>query len=202
LRATPGAGQIFEPIGLDTAPKQIFTPSKLKLKSAGATMAAGKGGRPRKAPALKLVEGTFRPDRDAKVNEDVPLGPMIAPNDLNDRERVHFSEIATMLETEKRQSPHHGPIVTLLSRRLAEIERLSAVIEIAGDTFESKVVKKENGGKDQVISLMIRARPEVAMRSEAMRHAQSLLSELMLSPVAALKIASGHKKEPGAFDDF
>jgi len=165
-------------------------------------MAAGKGGRPRKSPALKLVQGTFRPDRDAKVNEDVPLGPLIAPNDLNDRELYHFGDIASMLAAEKRQSPHHGPIVTLLSRRLAEVERLSAVIEISGDTFESKIVKVEKGGKEQIISRMIRARPEVAMRSEAMRHCQSLLSELMLSPASALKIATGQKKEPGAFDDF
>jgi hypothetical protein len=49
---------------------------------------------------------------------------------------------------------------------------------------------------------MIRARPEAAMLSDAMRHAQSLLGELMLNPAAALRIASGHKAEAGAFDDF
>lgn len=165
-------------------------------------MAGGKGGRPRKAPALKLVQGTFRADRDAKVNEDVPLGPMIAPNDLNERERFHFGDLVAMLEGEQRASPHHVPVVTLLSRRLAEVERLSAVIEVVGDTFESKITKKENGGKDTIVSVMVRARPEVAMRSEAMRHSQSLLAELMLSPAAALKIATGHKREAGAFDDF
>jgi hypothetical protein len=40
------------------------------------------------------------------------------------------------------------------------------------------------------------------MLSDAMRHAQSLLGELMLNPAAALRIASGHKPEAGAFDDF
>ena len=49
---------------------------------------------------------------------------------------------------------------------------------------------------------LVRARPEVAMLSDAMRQAQSLLSELMLNPAAALRIASGHKAERGAFDDF
>jgi phage terminase small subunit len=49
---------------------------------------------------------------------------------------------------------------------------------------------------------MIRARPEVAMLSDAMRQAQSLIGELMLNPSAALRLASGHKPQPGAFDDF
>jgi hypothetical protein len=40
------------------------------------------------------------------------------------------------------------------------------------------------------------------MLSDAMRQAQSLIGELMLNPSAALRLASGHKSEPGAFDDF
>jgi hypothetical protein len=50
--------------------------------------------------------------------------------------------------------------------------------------------------------MMIRARPEVAMLSDAMRQAQSLIGELMLNPSSALRIASGHKPQAGAFDDF
>jgi hypothetical protein len=49
---------------------------------------------------------------------------------------------------------------------------------------------------------MVRARPEIAMLSDAMRQAQSLIGELMLNPSAALRIASGHKPQAGAFDDF
>lgn len=156
-------------------------------------MSGRNGGRPRLSPTLKLIKGTYRADRDAKVNADLPIAPMIAPVDLGDRERVHFSDIVQMLEAEKRSSPHYGPLVTILARRLAEIERLSAVIDIEGDTYQSRTIKGD---------LIVRARPEVSIRSEALRHAQSLLGELMLSPTAALRIASGHKQEPGAFDDF
>jgi phage terminase small subunit len=49
---------------------------------------------------------------------------------------------------------------------------------------------------------MIRARPEVAMKSEAMRHAQSLLGELMLTPMSSLKIATGQKAEDNPFGGF
>jgi hypothetical protein len=40
------------------------------------------------------------------------------------------------------------------------------------------------------------------MRSEAMRQAQSLLNDLMLSPATALKIAQGMKPEANPFDEF
>lgn len=156
-------------------------------------MAGGKGGRPRRSPQLKIVAGTDRPDREAKVADHVPPGPMIAPADLGENELRYFGQIVAMLEAEKRASPHHVPAVALLARRQVEIERLSAVIDVEGDTYRTTT---PSGDK------MIRARPEVAMRAEAMRHAQSLLSELMLTPVSALKIAAGHKKEAGAFDDF
>lgn len=125
---------------------------------------------------------------------------MIAPNDLNDRERFHFGDIAGMLETQKRASSDWVPIVTLLARRMAEVERLSAVIEVVGDTVESTSVRKSGGTETK--STMVRARPEVAMRSEAMRHAQSLLAELMLTPTGAMKRPSDGAPTADEYDDF
>ncbi len=158
-------------------------------------------GRNRKDPALKLVQGTYRNDRDAKINEDVPIGPMIAPLHLSDIERTYFDSVARILEEQKRASPHFADHVGLLALRLAQIARFQAVLEITGDTFTSKTTKKIDG-KDVVFE-MVRARPEVSMLSEAMRHAQSLLGELMLNPSAALKMASGHKAaDENPFDEF
>jgi P27 family predicted phage terminase small subunit len=146
-------------------------------------------GRKRKSPELKLVTGTFRQDRDAKHNDDVPLGPMIAPLHLSDTARDSFAMIATMLEEQKRASPHYAEHVALLAQRLEQVAMCQSVLEIEGLILTSKA-----GGK--------RAHPAVAMLSDAMRHAQSLLGELMLNPAAALKIASGHKPEENAFSDF
>lgn len=156
-------------------------------------MAAGKGGRPRKAPALKLVTGTFRKDRDGKVNDEVALGPMVAPLHLSEIAQRHFAAIAKVLEEQKRSSPHYAEHVGLLSLRLEQVQRFQAVLESEGDSYETKTAAGER---------MVRARPEVAMLSDALRHAQSLLGDLMLNPAAALRIASGHKPEAGAFDDF
>lgn len=149
-------------------------------------------GRPRKATELKKVEGTLRADRDSKVPDHVPTGPMIVPLHLSDLAQLHFKSIAVMLEAEKRSSPHYAEHVALLAQRLEQVQRYQAVLEVEGDTYECPTK----------LGIMIRARPEVAMLSDAMRHAQSLLAELMLNPAAALRIATGHKQEAGAFDDF
>tara|TARA_R110000868_G_scaffold111222_8_gene300458 strand:+ start:85 stop:588 length:504 start_codon:yes stop_codon:yes gene_type:complete len=157
-------------------------------------------GRKRKSPELKVVTGTFREDRDAKVNEDVPLGPMIAPLHLSEIARGHFSTIADILEQQKRSSPHYAEHVGLLAIRLEQVAMYQAVLEIEGSTYRSETrVTKDD---EVTTKISIRAHPAAALLSEALRHAQSLLGDLMLNPSAALKIASGHKQEAGDFDDF
>jgi phage terminase small subunit len=153
-------------------------------------------GRKRKDPVLKETLGTYREDRDAKVNEDVPLGPMIAPLHLSETACEFFAAIAGILEQQKRSSPHYAEHVGLLAVRLEQIAMYDAVLKIEGATYRSE--KLVNG----LAQVMIKAHPAAAMLSEALRHAQSLLGDLMLNPSAALKIASGHKQEAGDFDDF
>lgn len=158
-------------------------------------------GRRRKSPEIKETQGTYRADRDAKVNEDVPLGSMIAPLHLSEIERNYFAQIAGILGEQKRASPHYAEHVGLLALRLAQIARFQAVLEMSGDTFTTKTTRKVDG--ELVVFEMVRARPEVTMLSDALRHAQSLLGELMLNPSAALKMASGHKAEAdNEFGDF
>lgn len=125
---------------------------------------------------------------------------MIAPLHLSDLAQLLFGSIVKILEEQSRASSHYSEHVALLAQRLEQIQRYQAVLEMEGDTFVSESAKKV--GERLVVTRMVRARPEVAMLSDAMRHAQSLLSELMLNPAAALRIASGHKPEAGAFDDF
>lgn len=157
-------------------------------------------GRPRKAAELKAAIGTIRKDRDGKTPDAVTPGPMTAPMHLSDLEQLLFGSIADLLEGQKRASPDYDEVVALLSIRLAQVQMYKAVLEVEGSTYESKTVKTV--GKETIVTTRVYARPEVAMLSDAMRQSQSLLGELMLNPSAALRIASGHKPEPGAFDDF
>lgn len=121
---------------------------------------------------------------------------MIAPMHLSDLAQLLFGSIVKMLEEQGRADAHYSEHVALLAQRLEQIQRYQAVIEVEGDTFTSE------RAVGAIVTRMIRARPEVAMLSDAMRHAQSLLSELMLNPAAALRIAQGHKPQAGDFDDF
>lgn len=149
-------------------------------------------GRKRKEPALKALTRNTRADRDNPVGAPAPVAPMICPLHLSDLAQLHFKSIAGILEEQQRASPHYAEHVALLAQRLEQIQRFQAVLETQGDTYESNTAH----------GTIVRARPEVTMLSDALRHAQSLLGELMLNPAAALRIANGHKKEAGAFDDF
>lgn len=153
-------------------------------------------GRKRKDPALGLT---------AVERAKLPISPsaaalMIPPLHLSNLAQLLFRDIAEMLERQGRAEPHFAQHVALLAQRLEQIQRWQAVLEVRGDTCTSTSVRKVGG--TEVVTEMIRARPEVAMLSDAMRQAQSLLGELMLSPSAAMKLASGKKDAPGDFDDF
>lgn len=157
-------------------------------------------GRKRKAPELKRLAGTLRKDRDpvpaalpAPVPAGNPIEPMICPMHLSDLAQLIFKDIAALLEKQGRAAPEYAQHVALVALRLEQVQRYQAVLEVEGDTYETRTA---SGGR------MVRARPEVALLSDAMRQAQSLIAELMLNPSAALRLASGHKPQAGAFDDF
>lgn len=138
------------------------------------------------------MTGTLRKDRENPVGEAAPDGPMICPMHLSDLAQLYFKSIAEILEQQRRSSPHYAEHVALLAQRFEQIQRFQAVLEVEGDTYESNTAH----------GTIVRARPEVAMLSDAMRHAQSLLGELMLNPAAALRIADGHKPADDAFAGF
>ena len=150
------------------------------------------------------MSGTTRVDRENAIAPPATDAPMMAPMHLSDQAQLLFGSIVKILEEQKRADAHYSEHVALLAQRLEQIQRYQAVLEVEGDTFVSESAKAIGKGDSArvVITRMIRARPEVAMLSDAMRHAQSLLSELMLNPAAALRIASGHKPAAGGFDDF
>lgn len=159
----------------------------------------GSGRRP-KSKKLKDLAGTTRKDRQDKAPTAGEPGSMICPLHLSDLAQLHFQNVATILEQQNRSSPHYAEHIALLALRLEQIQRFQAVLEDEGDTFTSESIKKVEG--QTVVTRMVRARPEVTMLSDAMRHAQSLLGELMLNPAAAMRIAEGHKPQVGDFDDF
>ena len=140
-------------------------------------------GRKRTDPALKALRGTDRSDRDDAAPAPIVEGALVPPIHLSDVAQLHFGTIAKILTEQGRASPHYSEIVALLALRLEQVQRYQAALEVEGDTYESRTA---NG-------VIVRKRPEVQMLSDAMRHAHGLMSELMITPAAALRLG-----DPGA----
>ena len=81
-------------------------------------------------------------------------------------------------------SPDDQAALAMLASRLEEIETCTAVIEDNGRTYSTTATSGDRP---------MRARPEVAMRNESMRHAQSLLAEFGLTPATRSKVRSGKR---------
>lgn len=144
---------------------------------------------------LKLVTGTARPHR---VNQDAPPanpGIAVAPEWLSVRAAELFAQLSATLLGMGIASPDDQSALALLASRLEEVELMTAVIEDAGRIYEQRDPETND-------LRMIRARPEVAMRNEAMRHAQSLLSEFGLTPSARSKVSAGKAPEENPFKAF
>lgn len=147
-------------------------------------------GRKRLPDHLKVLRGT---DQPCRMNPDQPKaapGVARAPEALSARAAEHFDRLSAILDGMGIASPDDADMLALLASRLEEVEILTAVIEDAGRTY---VTTATSGDK------LWKARPEVAMRNEAMRHAQSLLSEFGLSPSARSKVTAGKSAEQNPF---
>lgn len=143
-------------------------------------------GRKPKPTHLKILGGETRPHR---VNYDEPsaqTGVASSPEWLSARATEIFAQISATLLGMSIASPDDQHALALLASRLEEVEILTAVIEDQGRTYLTD-------------SGLWKARPEVAQRSEAMRHAQSLLVEFGLTPSARSKVSVGKPKEQNPF---
>ena len=132
-----------------------------------------------KPTALKVLQGTNRPDRGVE-NEPVPSSDApIAPNWLNHRAREIFEDRVLILDELQLASASHVDMLAMLASRLEEVERFSKYLDDVGSSY--KTTTKDG-------RTMWRSYPEVAQRNEAFRHGQSLLAEFGLSPASGAKV--------------
>lgn len=144
-------------------------------------------GRKKIPDHLKVLSGTARADR---MSPDTPIaasGVADAPAWLSDRASELFAQLSASLLGMGIASPDDVHALSILASRLEEIELMTAILEDTGRTYDHG----DNGMK--------RAQPEVAMRNEAMRHAQSLLTEFGLTPAARSKVSAGKAPEENPF---
>jgi P27 family predicted phage terminase small subunit len=149
----------------------------------------GQGGRKPKPTQLKVVQGTLRKDRMNKAAPTVDTGAPEAPRLLPEAARVYYDDLVAILDPLKLLSPSYGHMLSMLAMRLMEIDEATKLIEEQGAVYESNRWTRDDNGK-MYCTPMKKGNPAVAQRSEAMRHAQSLLAEFGLSPAQVGKVTA------------
>lgn len=153
-------------------------------------------GRKRIPDHLKIIAGTAQPCR---MNPDAPVPSAelpTAPSWLSGRAAEIFTGLVGILEQMGIASANDTAGLALLASRLEEVEICTAMIEDGGRTFVSRVVYDDEG---RITEQQIKANPVVAQRSEAMRHAQSLIAEFGLTPAARSKVSATKAPEENPF---
>jgi P27 family predicted phage terminase small subunit len=101
--------------------------------------------------------------------------------------------LVRQLDEQHYASDSHSRMLGLAAMKLLEVEKLTEVIDKEGYSYET------TGTTGQT---MIKARPEVILRSEATRHAQSLLAEFGLSAASVSKVKVPKKEKDSKWGDF
>ncbi|MBN9472279.1 MAG: phage terminase small subunit P27 family [Bosea sp.] len=146
--------------------------------------------RPRKPSHLKVVSGTDRKDRRNDAEPVAPRGAPEAPLWLSNRAAEIFAGLCATIDGMGYLSTADQAVIAMAASRLEEVEIATARVEDEGRTYDTTSATGDR---------MIRPNPMVAQRSEAMRHAHALLSELGLTPAARSKVSAGKKNDENPF---
>lgn len=134
-------------------------------------------GRKRTPVETKLVRGTFRPDRVAPNMAQAVPGEPAPPCDTSPAEQAWFEKLKFYLKGENRGSRSDEMVLWQAAKRAAEIQELELDIALHGRTYETALgLRKSN--------------PAVGQMNEAMRHLQSLLAELGLTPASRSRVSA------------
>ena len=153
-------------------------------------------GRKRIPDHLKVVAGTDQPSR---MNPNMPAPSEAVPEApvwLSRRATEIFDQLVGIATGMGIASASDTAMLAMAASRIEEVEICTALIEDGGRTFVSQADYDDQG---RVIKQQIKGHPVVAQRSEAMRHAQSLLAEFGLSPAARSKVSATKKNDENPF---
>lgn len=150
-------------------------------------------GRKRKPDHLKVVSGTAQPCR-MNPNAPAPSSDLPEPPDwLSERAAEWFLKTVGILDGMGIASADHVDMLSLAATRYDEVLECTAVLEDLGRVYTTVMISG---------SVQFKARPEVAMRNDAMRHLQSLLAEFGLSPATVSKVSAPPGERENPFAEF
>ena len=144
----------------------------------------GKRGPAPKPKALKLVQGTHRPDREAPNAPDPEVSPPSCPTWLHREAKREWRRIV--------------PELVRLGL-LAEVDRaaLAAYCQSYATWWRMERDIEENGDVQiNARSGLESARPQVAMRDKALDTMRRLLAEFGLTPSSRTRVSAAEKPKP------
>lgn len=137
-------------------------------------------GRKLKPTNLKVIEGTFRKDRNNNKQPKLTVSLPDVPQWMLEDAKERFETNAKLLEEMGVVTKADSGIVAQIAMREYEISLLNQDIKSNGYVF----IKRDKKGD----VVMARANPAVGQRNEALRHLQSLYAECGLTPAARGKV--------------
>lgn len=147
-------------------------------------------GRRRKPTHLKIVAGNPG-KRPLNLNEPDPVGDRpVAPAYLNARAKGIFARLVELLEEMNCGSASYADTLAMAALRIDEVHKMTTEIAKLGYTYTTTTKTGD---------VMVRSRPEVAIRNEAARHAHSLLSSMGLTPTDISKVTAKPKEKKSGF---
>jgi P27 family predicted phage terminase small subunit len=147
-------------------------------------------GRPRKPTHLKIVSGTLRKHRE-NAAEPVATGDWPeTPAWLSKSAAVIFFEVCAKMAKLGTLSGEFSDAIAAYASCEDEVIITTAVLEDLGRTYRTTTASGDT---------MFRPRPEVAMRSDAMRRATTLRAELGLGPASKSRVSAKPPAEENPF---
>ena len=160
-------------------------------------------GRPRKPTKLKLLQGTLQPCRTNKKEPKLKAEMPLASSALTEKDKKAWRRMRRII----------GPINIATKADVIALEELTTayvdfwearkVVDQNGTTYISKAIKGINAEGKQVMSVIVRRRPEVEIMTDAWHRIEKMLSHFGLSPSSRSKVSVvGELKEEDPFDQF
>ncbi|HLI51909.1 MAG TPA: phage terminase small subunit P27 family [Thermomicrobiaceae bacterium] len=150
-------------------------------------------GRPPKPTALKLLQGTARPDR-VNANEPKPgMGNIKPPAWLKGEGRKAWRWLAPALQEMNILTNADPHALALLCDAYAEYLAARAVIRDEGMTYTTF---STSGSK------MVRARPEVAIAADAWRRVNQMMQQFGLTPSSRAKVSAAPEEAVDPFAEW
>ena len=148
----------------------------------------GRRGPPPKPSALKRLEGTYRPDRAARNELELPVGLPEAPNWLDLEARNEWARVVPVLH-------ETGVLTTLDGGRLADYCMTHSLAIKATRRYqrEGLVIRSPQG---------IKAHPAVAIAKDARAQARILAAEFGLTPSGRSRVSVPEKRPSDGAAEF